>query len=139
MFWTKLEETSAITLTWYRYSSKIPSFVNYSCMNLCKIIPKYSLWPRFEYLCFRRIWWILVEAKLISSKYSCFHHLWFKVEYLFNFDACNTNKNLINNSKMADYFLIFGRMIFNIRFDIRLEDKYFDLEPSIFCLAYYST
>ena len=49
-----------------------------------------------------------------------------------NFDACNTknmNKNLINNSKMAEYFLIFGRMIFNIRFENPVEVEYFDLEP----------
>ena len=46
----------------------------------------------------------------------------------------NMNKNLINNSKMAEYFLIF-----NIYFDIRLEVEYFDLEPSILCFAYSST
>ena len=40
------------------------------------------------------------------------------------------NKNLSNNSKMAEYFLIFGQMIFNIRFDIRFEVEYFNLEPT---------
>ena len=39
----------------------------------------------------------------------------------------NMNKNLINNSKMAEYFLIF-----NIYFDIRLEVEYFDLYHQFF-------
>ena len=51
----------------------------------------------------------------------------------------NTNKNLINNSKMAKYFLIIGQLIFDIRFDIRLKVQYFDLKPLIFCFAYFST
>ena len=38
------------------------------------------------------------------------------------------NKNLINNLKMA-----------NIRFDICFKVKYFALEPSFICFAYYST
>ena len=65
-------KTLVNTLTWYCYSSKIPRSVNYLCMNLCKITPKYLLWPQFKYLHFRRIWQILVKAKRISSNYSCF-------------------------------------------------------------------
>ena len=40
---------------------------------------------------------------------------------------------------MAEYFSIFGQMIFDIRFDIRFEVEYFDLELSFFYFAYYST
>ena len=43
-------------------------------------------------------------------------------------------KYLIDNLKMAEYFLIFGRMIFNICFDIRIEVEYFNLEQSFFLL-----
>ena len=45
----------------YRHSSKICRFVNFLCMNLCKITPKYSLRPWFEYLRFRQIWRILFD------------------------------------------------------------------------------
>ena len=66
------KQTSANTSTWYGYLSKICRFVNYLCMNLCKITPKHYLQPRFEYRHFRQIWRIHVEAKRISSNYSCF-------------------------------------------------------------------
>ena len=42
----------------------------------------------------------------------------FKFQYLFEFDGCNTNntnRNLINKSKMAEYYSIFGRMVFSIQ------------------------
>ena len=45
------------------------------------------------------------------------------------------NKNLINNSKMAEYYSIFAQMLFDIRFEV----EYFDIEPSFFCFVYYST
>ena len=65
-------QTSANTLTWYRYSKKILRFLNYLWMNLWQIVPKYSLWPRIEYLYFGQIWQIHVEAKQLCSNYSCF-------------------------------------------------------------------
>ena len=39
------------------------------------------------------------------------------------------------NSKMAKYYSIFARMLFDIRFEV----EYLDLEPSFFCFVYYST
>ena len=51
-------QTLVNTSTWYCYSSKIRRFVNYSCMNLWWISPKYLLQTRIEYLYFGRIWWI---------------------------------------------------------------------------------
>ena len=69
---THSHQTSANTSIWYYYSSKILHFINYLCMNLCKITLKYSLRPQFKYLHFRRIWKILVKAKWISSNYLCF-------------------------------------------------------------------
>ena len=39
--------------------------------------------------------------------------------------------------KMAEYNSIFGRMLFDICFDISFEVEYFDLESSFFCFAYY--
>ena len=44
-------------------------------------------------------------------------------------------KICLNNLKMAKYYLIFARMLFNIRFEV----EYLDLEPSFFCFTYYST
>ena len=43
------------------------------------------------------------------------------------------------NSKMAKYYSIFAPMLLDIRFNIRFEVEYFDLQPSFFCFAYYST
>ena len=40
----------------------------------------------------------------------------------------------INNSKMAEYFLTFRQMIFDIPVDICFAVEYFDLEPSFFLL-----
>ena len=75
-----------LTLTWYCSSSKVCRFVNYSCLNLCRITPKYSLRPRFEYLHFRQIWRIHLEAKQISSNYLCFPqfvvHSWIIIQLL---------------------------------------------------------
>ena len=80
---SSLEQTSANTSTWYCCSSKIFRFDSYLCMNLCKITSKYSLRPRFEYIHFRQIWQILVEAKRSESALTIrvFHHLWFKVKW----------------------------------------------------------
>ena len=50
-----------------------------------------------------------------------------------------TNKNLLKNSKMAEYYSIFARILFDIRLDIGFEVKYFDLESSLSCFIYYST
>ena len=37
------QQTSRNTSTWYSYSSKLSSFVNYLCMNLLKITSNYSI------------------------------------------------------------------------------------------------
>ena len=47
----------------------------------------------------------------------------------------NTNKNLNNNSEMAEFYSIFVQMLFDIRFDV----EYFDLKPSFLWSVYYST
>ena len=49
------------------------------------------------------------------------------------------NKNLLKNSKMTKYYLIFAQMLFYICFDIRFEVEYFNLESSLFCFVYYLT
>ena len=39
-----------------------------------------------------------------------------------------TNKNSPNNSKMAEYYSIFARMLFDIRNDIHFEVEYIEVE-----------
>ena len=68
-FLSYFKQTSANTSTWYPYLKKICCLVNYSCMNLWQISPKYSLRPQFEYLYLGRIWQLHVIAKQICSNY----------------------------------------------------------------------
>ena len=108
---TKCEsQTLANTSTWYRYSS-IRHFINYLCMNLCKITLKYLFRTRFEYLFFRQIWWIHVKANWISSNYLCFSPFVVHSSIIFQLWCIKPNlmnKYSLNNSKMAEYYSIFG-------------------------------
>ena len=67
-----VKQTLANTSMWYSNLTKNCPFINYLCLNLWWIIPKYLLRPQVEYLHFRRIRRILVEARRISSNYLCF-------------------------------------------------------------------
>ena len=78
-----------------------------------------STWYCLEYLYFRQIIWLFVEANRIEST-----------------QIINPIKNLNNNSKMGKFNLTFVRMLFIIRFDICFEVEYFNLKPSFLWLVY---
>ena len=91
--------------------SSIHHFINYLCMNLCKITLKYLFRTRFEYLHFRQIWWIHVKANWISSNYLCFSPFVVHSSIIFQLWCIKpnlTNKYSLNNSKMAESYSIFG-------------------------------
>ena len=56
------------------YSSKIRRFINYLCMELWQINPKYSLRPRVEYL-------YLIDNSKMAEYYSILGQILFEVEY----------------------------------------------------------
>ena len=108
------DQTSANNSTRYLYFLKTRQFRNYLCMNLWKSTQNYLTRPWVEYLYFGQLWWLLIKLSLVNSSYSCFWpfidqsriitQLLCHVRFIF---SNKTNKNSINNSKMAECYSIF--------------------------------